>query len=319
MSANIDQTATAFVQDAIMTLFDEGVIAIVPVDTTRDPTFSDAYDVQTMRVGKIVTWYPQAVKIDLYNDRKGKREQITLPKRVVAIVENPLYSVMNEPNSTLKRLVRKLNLLDVVDEASSSGKLDLIIQLPYLLKTAARKLQAKARKDELVEQLRDSEYGIAYTDGTEKVTQLNRPTENNLMKQVEYLTDMLYSQLGITAGVMDGTADEATMTNYYKRTVEPVLSALILSMNRTFISKTARTQGQKLVAFADTFKLVPVSVLAEAVDKFARNEVLSSNEIRSIIGFKPDKDPKSDELRNSNMPVQDQPAPKEGGESIDEA
>jgi hypothetical protein len=303
MSANIDQTGAAFIQDAATTLFDQGVIAIVPVDTTRDPTDSEAYDIHSLRVGTIRQWYPSAVRVDLYNDRTGKHEELTLPKTTVAIVENPMYNIMNEPNSTLNRLIRKLNLLDVVDEQSSSGKLDLIIQLPYLIKSDARREQAEKRRKDITDQLRGSEYGVAYTDGTEKIIQLNRPVENNLMSQIEYLTSMLYSQLGLTMSIMDGTADEKTMLNYYKRTIEPVTTALVNSMARTFLSKTARTQGQRLMAFNDAFKLVPMSDLAELSDKFTRNEILSSNEVRSIIGFRPAADPSADELRNKNLNV----------------
>lgn len=315
VSANIDQTGTAFLHDVAMSLFDEGSIAIVPVDTTRDPTDSDAYDVNSLRVGKITEWYPQAVRVKVYNERTGKHEEITLPKWSVAIVENPLYAIMNEPNSTLKRLIRKLNLLDAVDEQSSSGKLDLIIQLPYLIKNAARKDQAEARRKDIEDQLRGSEYGIAYTDGTEKIVQLNRPAENNLMGQIEYLTSMLYSQLGLTMAIMDGTADEKTMINYYKRTIEPITDAIVDSMNRTFISKTARTQGQRLMVFVDPFKLVPMSVLAELADKFTRNEILTGNEFRAIIGFKPKKDPAADQLRNKNITPASTP---EGGMILDE-
>lgn len=315
VSANIDQTAPAFMQEAAISLFDQGVIAIVPVDTTRDPTDSDAYDVNSLRVGAIKQWYPRHARIDLYNDRTGKHEEITLPKNTIAIVENPLYNVMNEPNSTLNRLIRKLNLLDVVDEESSSGRLDIIIQLPYLLKTEARREQAEKRRKDIEAQLRGSEYGIAYTDGTENVIQLNRPTENNLMSQIEYLTSMLYSQLGLTMSVMDGTADEATMINYYKRTIEPVTNAIVNSMSRTFISKTARTQGQKLMAFNDLFGLVPMSDLAEMADKFTRNEILSSNEFRGIMGYKPSNQPGANELRNKNLNPVETP---EGGINVDE-
>lgn len=316
LSANIDQTGTAFLQDAAMSLFDEGAIAIVPVDTTRDPTDSDAYDVNSLRVGKIKDWFPRAVRIELYNDNTGRREEVVLPKTAVAIVENPLYAIMNEPNSTLKRLVSKLNMLDVVDEQSSSGKLDLIIQLPYIIKSEARKAQAEERRASIEEQLRGSQHGIAYTDGTEKIIQLNRPTENNLMAQIEYLTSMLYSQLGLTTSIMDGSADEATMLNYYKRTIETVTNAIVESMARTFISKTARTQGQMLMTFADPFKLVPMAALTEMADKFTRNEILSSNEIRGIIGFKPSTEPNADVLRNKNLnPV---PLPLGSGTALPE-
>jgi hypothetical protein len=308
ISANIDQTGTAFLLDAALSLFIEGYICIAPIDTTADPTFTDGYDVNTLRVGSIKQWYPAHVLVDLYNERTGQHQELTLPKRMVAIVENPLYNVMNEPNSTLKRLISKLDMLDVVDAKQRSSKLDLLIQLPYLLKTAARKKQADDRRAEIEDQLHNSELGIAYTDATEKVIQLNRPVENNLMPQIEYLTSMLYSQLGLTTSVMDGTADEATMINYYKRTVEPVTNAIVESMNRTFISKTARTQGQKLMTFSDPFKLVPMSALAEISDKFTRNEILSANEIRGSIGFKPSNQKKADMLQNSNMPQPLDPA-----------
>lgn len=333
-SANIDQTGTAFIQDAAMSLFDEGSIAIVPVDTTRDPSSSDAYDVNSLRVGKIKQWYPRAVRVEVYNDHSGNREEITLPKWSVAIVENPLYAIMNEPNSTLKRLVSKLNMLDAVDEQSSSGKLDLIIQLPYMIKSDARKQQAEDRRTAIEEQLRGSQYGIAYTDGTEKIIQLNRPTENNLQAQVEYLTSMLYSQLGLTTSVMDGSADEATMLNYYKRTVEPITNAIAEAMARTFISKTARTQGQALMTFSDPFKLVPMAVVVEMADKFTRNEVMTSNEVRGVIGLKPSKQKSADELRNKNLnppvpvpdptppvvpdPVLVPPETPKGGSNVDE-
>jgi hypothetical protein len=302
VGANIDQTSTAFLIDAALSMFDEGHIAIVPVDTTQDPELSDAYDVSSMRVGRITQWYPQAVRIEVYDERDGQRKELVMAKWSVAIVENPFYNVMNDQNSTLKRLIRKLNLLDVVDEKQTSGKLDLIFQLPYLIKGEARKEQAETRRKSLEEQLHGSELGIGYIDATEKIIQLNRPVENNLMTQIEYLTSMLYSQLGLTTSIMDGTANEATMINYYKRTIEPIIDAIVDSMDRTFISKTARSQGQKLMTFSDPFKLVPMSVLAEIADKFARNEILSSNEIRGSIGFKPSTDPKADALQNSNMP-----------------
>ena len=301
--ANLDQAARAFRQDVVMSLFDRGAIAIVPVDTSVKPENAGVFDVKTMRVGEIVGWYPRHVKISLYNEAVGRREEITLEKKFVAIVENPLYAVMNEPSSTLQRLIRKLNLLDTIDEQSGSGKLDLIIQLPYVVKTESRRQQAENRRKEVEFQLKDSKYGIAYTDGTEKITQLNRPVENNLLKQVEFLTEMLYSQLGLTKEIMDGTADEKTMLNYQNRTIEPVLMAIVESMRRTFLSKTARSQGQTLAYFWDPFKLVPISQLAEIADKFTRNEIASSNEIRQVIGWKPVRDdPKADQLRNSNMP-----------------
>lgn len=316
LEANIDQTGRAFRHDMIMSMLDEGCVAVVPIDTTVNPTKSDSYSIESMRVGKILEWFPSYVRIQVYNDRKGYREDITLPKHAVAIIENPLYAVMNEPNSTLQRLVRKLNLLDVVDEQSSSGKLDLIIQLPYVVKTVARKQQAEERRKDIERQLTGSKYGVAYTDGTERITQLNRPVENNLMKQVEYLTNLLYSQLSITQSIMDGTADEKTMLNYYNRTIEPILSAPVDEMARKFLTKTARTQGQTIAFFRDPFKLVPVNDLSEIADKFTRNEIMTSNEFRQVIGMKPSEDPNADVLRNKNlrasseMPV-DQPLQEE--------
>lgn len=301
VEANTDQTGRAFVQDAVMSMLDEGCIAIVPVDTTGDPNSTGAYDVMSMRVGKIVDWYPQHVKVRLYNERTGNKEDITLHKSIVAIVENPLFAVVNEPNSTLKRLIAKLNLLDAIDQQSGSGKLDLIIQLPYVIKTEARRQQAETRRQDIVNQLSGSKYGIAYTDGTEHITQLNRSVENNLMAQIEYLTSMLYSQLGITQSILDGTADDKTMLNYYNRTIDPILSAIVDEIKRKFLTKTARTQLQSISAFRDPFKLVPVNDLSEIADKFTRNEILSSNEIRQIIGMKPSADPKADELRNKNL------------------
>jgi hypothetical protein len=310
LEANIDQTARTFRQDIVMSMFDEGEVAVVPVECNGDPTLSSSFDIISMRTGRIVEWFPRSVKVELYNDRTGRKEQIIMPKRSVAIVPNPMYAVMNEPNSTLKRLIRKLNLLDAIDEQSSSGKLDLIIQLPYTVKGELRQKQADQRRDSIVEQLKGP-YGIAYIDATEKVTQLNRPVENNLMKQIEYLTNMLYSQLGMTPSVLDGTADEKTMLNYNNRTIEPIVSAITDAMKRVFLSKTARTQGQTIMAFRDPFKLVPVNNIAEIADKFTRNEILTSNEIRQIIGFKPSKDPKADELVNSNI------AQPNDGESAD--
>lgn len=309
VEANTDQTGRAFVQDAVMSMLDEGCIAIVPVDTTGDPNITGAYDVMSMRVGKIVDWYPQHVKVRLYNERTGNKEDITLHKSIVAIVENPLFAVVNEPNSTLKRLIAKLNLLDAIDQQSGSGKLDLIIQLPYVIKTEARRQQAETRRQDIVNQLSGSTYGIAYTDGTEHITQLNRSVENNLMAQIEYLTSMLYSQLGITQSILDGTADDKTMLNYYNRTIDPILSAIVDEIKRKFLTKTARTQLQSISAFRDPFKLVPVNDLSEIADKFTRNEILSSNEIRQIIGMKPSADPKADELRNKNL------SKPEGGDS----
>lgn len=302
VEANLDQGGSAFRQDLAMTLFDEGVIALVPVDTSMSPLTTGGYDIRSMRVGRIVQWYPRHVRVSVYNDGTGRREEITLEKRSVAIVENPLYPVMNEPNSTLQRLIRKLNLLDYVDEQSSSGKLDLIIQLPYVIKSDARKQQAEQRRQDIEFQLKGSKYGIAYTDGTEKITQLNRPAENNLHQQVKDLIELLYTQLGLTAEVMNGTADEKTMLNYNNRTVEPVVRAITEAAARSFLTKTARSQKQSVVYFRDPFKLVPISEIAEIADKMTRNEILSSNEVRSIVGFKPAKDPKADQLRNSNMP-----------------
>lgn len=303
LEANIDQTGRSFIQDIVMSMFDEGCVAVVPVDTDDDPGdgIPGSFDVDTMRTGKIIEWYPQHVKVRLYNDQTGLKEDIMLLKSAVAIIENPLYAVMNEPNSTMQRLIRKLNLLDVVDEQSSSGKLDLIIQLPYVIKTEARRLQAENRRRDIEKQLSGSKYGIAYTDGTEHITQLNRSVGNNLMAQIEYLTSMLYSQLGITQSILDGTADEKTMLNYYNRTVEPIVSAIADEMKRKFLTKTARSQKQSIKFFRDPFKLVPVTELAEIVDKLTRNEVATSNEARQIIGWKPSKDPKADELRNKNL------------------
>ena len=300
LEANIDQTHRAFRQEAVMSMFDEGVIAIVPIETKGDPILGTSFDIRSMRTGKIVEWFPRSVKIEVYNDRIGKKEQIIMPKKSVAIVENPLYSVINEPNSTLKRLVRKLALLDAIDEQSASGKLDLIIQLPYAVKGEIKQQQADKRRDAIVDQLRGP-YGIAYIDGTEKVTQLNRSIENNLPKQIENLTNQFYSQIGITSSIMDGTADEKTMLNYNNRTIEPIVSAIVDAMKRSFLSKTARTQGQTIMAFRDPFKLVPIDNIAEVADKFTRNEILTSNEVRQIIGFKPSDDPKADQLINSNI------------------
>ena len=301
LEANIDQTGRAFIQDVAMSMLDEGVVAIVPVDTSRDPDITDSYDILTMRTGKIVEWYPAHVKVNIYNERTGRREDITVPKKTVAIIENPFYAIMNEPNSTMKRLVRKLNLLDAIDEQSSSGKLDIIIQLPYIIKTEARKLQAEQRRKDIEQQLSGSKYGIAYTDGTERITQLNRPVENNLMKQIEFLTSMLYGQLGITQGVLDGTADEKTMLNYNNRSVKPCVTAIVDGMKRTFLTKTARSQMQSIMFFSNPFELVPVTELANIADTFTRNEIMSSNEFRQIIGMKPSSDPKADELRNKNL------------------
>lgn len=304
LSANVDQTGRAFKQDAVMSMLDEGCVALVPVDTSIDPNKSDSYEIETMRVGKIIQWRPQHVQVRLYNEQTGKKEELWLPKRAVAIIENPLYAVMNEPNSTMQRLIRKLALLDVTDEQTASGKLDLIIQLPYVIKTEARRQQAESRRKDIEMQLAGSKYGIAYTDGTERITQLNRSVENNLMKQVEYLTNQLYSQLGITQAILDGTADEKTMLNYYSRTIEPIISAIADEMKRKFLTKTARTQRQSIQFFRDPFKLVPVGDIAEIADKFTRNEIMTSNEIRQIVGMRPSDDPKADELRNSNISQQ---------------
>jgi len=309
VEANLDQAASAFRQDIVETLFDKGVAAIVPVVTTLNPQTSGGFDIKTMRVGEVVQWYPQHVKVSVYNEAKGKRFNLILEKKTVAIVYNPLYQVMNEPNSTLQRLIRKLNMLDVVDEASSSGKLDLIIQLPYVVKSESRRTQAEQRRKDIELQLKGSQYGIAYTDGTEKITQLNRPTENNLLKQVEYLTTMLYGQLGITEEIMSGTADEAAMLNYHNRTIEPITRAIKEAMDRAFLTKTARAQKQAILPYRDPLKFVPIGQIAEIADKLARNEIASSNEIRTSMGWKPSKDPKADELRNSNMPAPSETAP----------
>jgi hypothetical protein len=282
-------------------MLDEGCVAIVPIDTTIDPSVSDSYDILSMRTGKILDWYPQHVRVRVYNERTGQKEDILVPKKTVAIVENPLYAVINEQNSTMQRLIRKLNLLDVVDEQSSSGKLDLIIQLPYIIKTDARREQAEKRRKDIENQLAGSKYGIAYTDGTEHITQLNRSVDNNLMSQIEYLTSMLYSQLGITQGILDGSADDKTMLNYYSRTIEPILSAIVDEMKRKFLTKTARSQSQSISFFRDPFNLVPVSEISEIADKFTRNEIMTSNEIRQIIGMKPSSDPNADVLRNKNL------------------
>lgn len=303
VEANIDQAATMFRQDMAATLFDEGTIAIVPVDTTLNPLITGGYDVITMRVGRIVQWYPQHVQVRAYNEKSGVQEDLTLPKSMVAIVENPLYAVMNETSSTLQRLLRKLSLLDAVDEQSASGKLDIIIQLPYVIKTEARRLEADKRVKDIEFQLKGSPYGIAYTDGTEKITQLNRPAENNLMSQIEYLTKMLYGQLGLTEEVMNGTASEETMINYYNRSIEPVLKAVAEAMARTFLTKTARTQGQTVVYIKDPFQLVPVKDLAEIVDKFVRNQVASPNDMRAVIGWRPSQDPNANKLQNPNIPA----------------
>ena len=310
VEANIDQTARAFIQDIVVSMLDEGCVAIVPVDTTYDPSVTGSYDIQTMRVGKILDWYPQHVRVRLYNERTGTKENILVPKSTVAIVENPLYAVVNEPNSTMQRLIRKLNLLDVIDEQSGSGKLDLIIQLPYVIKTEARRQQAENRRKDIEAQLSGTKYGIAYADGTERITQLNRSVNNNLMSQIEYLTSMLYSQLGITQSILDGTADEKTMLNYNNRTIEPIISAIVDEMKRKFLTKTARSQSQSISFFRDPFKLVPVNDIAEVADKFTRNEIMTSNEIRQVIGMKPSDDPRADELRNKNLSAPSESEPE---------
>lgn len=301
LEANIDQTGRAFIQDIVMSMLDEGCVAIVPVDTSINPKVSSSYDILSMRTGKILDWYPEHVKVRLYNERTGNKEEIIVPKKTVAIIENPLYAVTNAPNSTMQRLIRKLSLLDVTDEKTASGKLDLIIQLPYVIKTEARRQQAEARRKDIEMQLAGSKYGIAYTDGTEKITQLNRSVENNLMSQIEYLTSMLYSQLGITQSILDGSADEKTMLNYHNRTIEPIVSAIVDEMKRKFLTKTARSQQQSILFFRDPFKLVPLNDIAEIGDKFTRNEIMTSNEIRQIIGMTPSDDPKADQLVNSNL------------------
>ena len=301
LEANIDQTGRAFIQDVVMSLLDEGCVAIVPIDTTLDPNITGSFDIQSMRTGKILEWKPAHVKVRVYNERTGNKEDVWVPKKTTAIIENPLYSVINEPNSTMQRLTRKLGLLDVTDEQTASGKLDLIIQLPYVIKTDAKRAEAEKRRKDIESQLAGSKYGVAYTDGTEKITQLNRSLENNLMKQVEYLTNMVFSQIGMTQSILDGTADEQTMLNYYNRSIEPIVSAIVDEMKRKFLTKTARTQHQTIAAYRDPFKLVPVNNIAEIADKFTRNEILTSNEIRQIIGMKPSDDPKADQLVNSNI------------------
>lgn len=318
VEANIDQTARAFIQDIVVSMLDEGCVAIVPVDTTYDPSVTGSYDIQTMRVGKILDWYPQHVRVRLYNERTGAKENILVPKSTVAIVENPLYAVVNEPNSTMQRLIRKLNLLDVIDEQSGSGKLDLIIQLPYVIKTEARRQQAENRRKDIEAQLSGTKYGIAYADGTERITQLNRSVNNNLMSQIEYLTSMLYSQLGITQSILDGTADEKTMLNYNNRTIEPIISAIVDEMKRKFLTKTARSQSQSISFFRDPFKLVPVNDIAEIADKFTRNEIMTSNEIRQVIGMKPSDDPRADELRNKNLSAPSESEPETNSPVEDE-
>ena len=319
VEANIDQTGRAFMHDAVLSLLDEGCIAIVPVETSIDPKVTDSYDIHSLRVGKIVEWHPAHVKVNLYNEKTGQRQDVMMPKKAVAIIENPLYAVVNERNSTMQRLIRKLSLLDAIDEQSGSGKLDMIIQLPYIIRTDAKRQQAEKRRKDIEDQLAGSKYGIAYTDGTERITQLNRPVENNLMKQIEYLTSMLYSQLGITQSVMDGTADEATMLNYTTRTIEPIISAIVDEMKRKFLTKTARSQKQSIMFFSDPFKLVPVEKLADIADKFTRNEILSSNELRQIVGRKPSSDPKADQLINSNLNHPEEKDPKQPAEQSKES
>ena len=301
VSSNLDQTSRAFFQDVVMSMLDEGCVAIVPIETDGDPILSDSYNIYSLRVGQIIEWYPSNVKVKVYNEKTGQKKDLILPKRMVAIIENPLYAVINEQNSTMQRLIRKLNLLDVVDEQTSAGKLDIIIQLPYVIKTEQRRQQAENRRKDIEMQLAGSKYGIAYTDGTERITQLNRPAENNLMHQVEYLTSMLYSQLGITTSIMDGTADDKVMLNYFDRTIEPILSAIVDEMKRKFLTKTARSQKQSIKFFRDPFKLAPVSEIAEMADKFTRNEIMTSNEFRQVVGLKPSDDPNADELRNKNL------------------
>lgn len=312
LEANIDQTGRAFMQDVVMSMLDEGCVAIVPVETTFDPNVTNSYDITSMRTGKILEWYPAHVKMRVYNEKTGNKEDIVMPKNNIGIIENPLFAVINEPNSTMQRLIRKLSLLDVTDEQTASGKLDMIIQLPYVIKTEARRQQAENRRKDIEMQLASSKYGIAYTDGTEKITQLNRSVENNLMSQIEYLTSMLYSQLGITQSILDGTADEKTMLNYYDRSIEPIVSAIVDEMKRKFLTKTARSQRQSILYFRNPFKLVPVNDLAEVADKFTRNEIMTSNEIRQIVGLKPSNDPKADKLINSNLnQPEDEAAPVE--------
>lgn len=301
LEANIDQTGRAFIQDAVLSMLDEGVVALVPVDTSINPNDTNSYNILSMRTAKIIQWYPAYVRVQLYNDRTGNKEELTLPKKSVAIIENPLYAVINEPNSTMQRLIRKLSLLDIVDEQTSSGKLDLIIQLPYTIKSEARREQAERKRKDIADQLSGSQYGIAYIDATEKVTQLNRSLDNNLMKQVEYLTTMLFSQLGITQAILEGTADEQAMLNYTNRTIEPIISAITDELKRKFLTKTARSQSQTITFFRDPFKLVPVNNIADIADKFTRNEIMTSNEIRQIVGLRPSKDPKADQLINSNL------------------
>lgn len=315
LSANLDQTGRAFIQDIVISMLDEGVVAVVPTDTSVNPRNTESYDILSMRVGKILEWFPSAVRVDLYNERTGRHEQLILPKNGVAIIENPFYAVMNEPNSTLQRLIRKLNLLDMIDEKNSSGKLDLVIQLPYTIKTDSRRAIAEQRRNDLEKQLTGSKYGIGYIDSTERITQLNRPVENNLMAQVEYLTSMLYSQLTINQSILDGTADEKTMLNYNRRLVEPIVSAIVNEFKRKFLTQTARTRGHSIMFFSDPFKLVPVANLADIADKMTRNEIMTSNEVRQVIGYKPSEDPNADKLLNKNI---SQPGGEQQPEAMDE-
>lgn len=310
LDANTDQTGRAFIQDAVMSMLDEGCVALIPIETDKDPD-TGSFEIYSIRTGKVIEWRPRTVKVRAYDDRIGKRKDICVPKNTIAIVENPLYAVINEPNSTMQRLIRKLSLLDVTDENTASGKLDLIMQLPYTIKTEARRKQAEDRRKDVEMQLASSKYGIAYADATERITQLNRPVENNLMKQIEYLTSMLYSQLGITQTILDGTADDKTMLNYYNRTIEPIVSAIVDEMKRKFLTKTARTQKQSIMFFRDPFKLVPINDIAEIADKFTRNEIMTSNEIRQIVGMKPSDDPKADKLINSNISQSNKAIPEE--------
>lgn len=318
VSANLDQSSRAFIQDVVLSMFDEGCVAICPVQTSKNYYTNTSFDIYSMRTGKIIEWYPDSVRVNVYNEDTGEREDLIYPKRAVAIIENPLYAVINDPNSTMQRLIRKLSLLDAVDEESSSGKLDLIIQLPYTVKSSLKQEQAERRRKQIEEQLTGSKYGIAYIDGTEHITQLNRSLENNLLKQIEYLTNMVYSQLGITTAVMDGTANEETMLNYNNRTVEPIISAIVDEMKRKFLTKTARTQKQSIMFFKDPFKLVPVSQIAEIADKMTRNEIMTSNEIRQILAMKPSNDPTADELRNKNLSVPSENNQQEETERIAE-
>jgi hypothetical protein len=319
LSANIDQTGRSFIQDAVLSMFDEGVVALVPIDTDIDPMNTSSFDILSIRTGKIVEWYPSKVRVQVYNEQTGRKEEIIMSKDKVAIIENPLYAVMNEPNSTMQRLIRKLSLLDIVDEQTSAGKLDLIIQLPYVIKSDARRKQAEERRKDIEMQLSGSRYGIAYTDGTERITQLNRPLENNLLKQIEYLTNLLYSQLGFHQTILDGTADEKTLLNYNNRIIEPIISAFIDEMKRKFLTKTARTQSQTIMFFKDPFRLVPVSNIAEIADKFTRNEIMTSNEFRQVVGLKPSDDPKADQLINANIRTPEETSnPPTGNEAVTE-